>query len=561
MNEAAAVAAPVVRREKLDRLSREEFDVLVIGGGINGAGIAREAALRGLRTALIDKGDFASGTSSKSSKLIHGGIRYLQQGDVALVLEASRERDLLRRLAPHLVRPVPFFFPIYSGGPVALWKLRLGLLAYDVLAAFRNIARHRIGRAAWAESQEPCLRRDGLRGGALYYDCFTDDARLVLETILGAEEAGAVCLNYVTLEGFERNAGSLVGVTARDLDGDGGSLRIAARSIVNATGPWLDSIRQLDERDAVPLLRRTKGVHLILPRERLGHRHAIVLHAVRDGRLLFVIPWDEQSIVGTTDTDFTGSPDAVSTESEDVDYLLETVNHYFPNARLAGRDVMASYAGLRPLIARAVAEAPSTVSREEAIVQSASGLVSIGGGKLTTYRRVAVRIVDRVAERLMSVYGIRSRRRSGTDRLPLPGGEQNEPDALLASDTLESSVSTADLRFLADRYGSRCRSLVAALERDPSLARPISPATPDMAVQAWFGAAAEMALRVEDVLRRRTRVAFRNFDQGVGAADAAAEAMASPLGWDERTKRRRVEEFRGTAGESWRAESLNRKEA
>ncbi|MEA2625122.1 MAG: glycerol-3-phosphate dehydrogenase [Candidatus Binatota bacterium] len=561
MTEAAAAFPSTTHREKLERLSREAFDVLVIGGGINGVGIAREAALRGLRTALIDKGDFASGTSSKSSKLIHGGLRYLQEGDLGLVLEASRERDLLRRLAPHLVRPIPFFFPVYRGGPVPLWKLRLGLVAYDVLAAFRNIARHRIGKMAWAEGQEPRLRREGLRGAALYYDCFTDDARLVLETMLGAEEAGAVCLNYVALDGFEKDGGRLVAVTARSVEGDGSSLRIAARSIVNATGPWLDSIRQLDDSNVVPLLRRTKGVHLIVPRERVGHRNAIVLHAIRDGRILFVIPWEEQSIVGTTDTDFTGSPDSVTTESEDVDYLLETVNHYFPAARLTDRDVVASYAGLRPLIAGGVAEAPSAVSREEAIVESASGLVSIGGGKLTTYRRVAVRVIDRVAERLMSIHGIHSRRRSGTDRRPLPGGDPSYRDTLVASGSHGSSASAEDLRYLAERYGSRCRSLASALESDPSLARRLSSGTPDMLVQAWFGAVAEMAVRVEDVLRRRTQVAFRTFDQGVGAADLAAEAMASPLGWDEKTKRRRVEEFRATAGESWRAESLNRKKA
>jgi glycerol-3-phosphate dehydrogenase len=345
----------LTRREKLRRLATDDLDLLVIGGGINGAGIAREAALRGLRTALVDKGDFASGTSSRSSKLIHGGLRYLEQGDVRLVLEASLERDLLRRvLAPHLVRPLPFFFPVYQGGPVSLWKLRGGLLAYDVLAGFRNIARHRIVRGAAAVDLEPKIRRDGLVGGALYYDCATDDARLVLETILAAEDAGASCLNYVAVERFEKREARIVGAWLRDREPAAeGPVLVRARSVVNATGPWLDGIRELDDPGAARLLRPTKGVHVVVERERVGNRHAVVLNAVADRRVLFVIPWGDRALVGTTDTDHPGDPDHVTIESEDVDYLLETVNAHFPEARLGPSDVVAAFAGLRPLVAGA----------------------------------------------------------------------------------------------------------------------------------------------------------------------------------------------------------------
>src|SRR5262249_41628462 len=254
------------RSTKIRRLGEEAFDLLVIGGGINGAGVAREAALRGLKTALVDKGDFGCGTSSRSSKLIHGGFRYLETGDFGLVLEASRERDLLRRrLAPPLVTPLSFFFPVYRGGPLPLWKLRVGLLLYDLLAAFRNIERHRVVRAAGARETEPVLRAEGLHGGALYFDCFTDDARLLLENGLGAERGGAVCVNYVGVEALEKDArGRLAGARVRDLDGGGASLGVSARAIVNATGPWLDRVRALDDPHAAPILRPTKGVHIVV---------------------------------------------------------------------------------------------------------------------------------------------------------------------------------------------------------------------------------------------------------------------------------------------------------
>jgi glycerol-3-phosphate dehydrogenase len=493
--------AAEARCTKLRRAGDERFDLLVVGGGINGAAIAREAALRGLAVLVVDKGDFASGTSSRSSKLIHGGFRYLETGDFALVFEASRERDLLRReLAPHLVEPLRFFFPVYRGGGVGLFKLRVGFSLYDLLAAFRNIERHRIVRTEAARVAEPELRSEGLRGGAFYYDCFTDDARLVLDNVLAAEQAGATCLNYVAVEAFVREQGMLVGAELRDLDGDGGRVRARARLVVNAAGPWLDRVRTLDDATAAPVLRPTKGVHLVVPRERIGNRNGIVLQSVRDGRVLFVIPWREHSIVGTTDTDYRGSPDEVAAESGDVDYLLETANHYFPDARLGERDVVSTFAGLRPLVASVPGEAPSLVSREEALFESASGLVSIGGGKLTTYRRMAIKVVDRVAANLKRRFGIEARRSSGTAALPLPGKE-------------------------------RAAELAAMVAAEPSLAEPLDPAAEAVKAEARFAASNELALHVEDVLRRRTRVALKSPDLGASLADTTAELMAQPLGW------------------------------
>lgn len=540
-------AAAELRRAKLRYLREETFDLLVIGGGINGAGIAREAALRGIRTALVDKGDFASGTSSRSSKLIHGGFRYLETRDFGLVLAASRERDLLRRrLAPHLVRPLRFFFPMYRGGALRPWKLRAGLLLYDVLSAFRNIERHRGVPGAQAAAIEPRLRSEGLCGGALYYDCLTDDSRLVLETVLSAEEAGATCLNYVCVEALEKDGGRLGGALLRDLDDEGGSFRVCARSIVNAAGPWLDRIRALDDPAAPPVLRLTKGVHLVLPRERVGNRNAIVLNAVRDGRILFVLPWEEQTLVGTTDTDFDGSPDRLTVEPRDLAYLLETLDFYFPQARLDERDVVASFAGLRPLVDGSVGEAPSEVSREEALFESASGLISLGGGKLTTYRRVAVKVVDAVARRLRREHGIDVKRHSGTDRRPLPGA---------VSPVIEAS--SGDLAaHLRARYGSRAGAVLAIVDAEAALAAPLSPGAPDAQAEASFAARTELAVRIEDVLRRRTGVALRNADGGAGAVQTTAALMASELGWskvvEERRAREYVERLGSAAGEQRR---------
>ncbi len=527
------MTAEGMRRDKLRRIGAETFDVLVIGGGINGAGIAREAALRGLRTVLVDKGDFASGTSSRSSKLVHGGFRYLETGDIALVFEALRERDLLRRrLAPHLVTPLRFFFPIYRGSPLALWKLRVGLTLYEVLAAFRNIERHRGVRREGREGVEPALRDEGFLGGALYYDCFTDDARLVLENVLGAEEAGAICLNYVAVESLGKDAAGLLdGAAVRDLEGAAGVVHVCARAVVNATGPWLDQIRALDDRSAKPVLRPTKGVHLVMPGRRVGNRNAVVLHAVRDGRLFFVIPWDEHTIVGTTDTDYFGSPDAVRAEAEDVDYLLESLNFYFPAAGLTDRDVVSTFAGLRPLVAGSRPEAPSEVSREDELFESPSGLVSLGGGKLTTYRRVAVKVVDRVARQLRARFGVRVRALSGSEALPLPGAHR-------AAETFADGYAR-----LRRRYGSRAAALLEQAGETASSHELLEPGLPDIRAEASFAASAEMARRVEDVLRRRTQLALKAADGGASAAEVTAELMGERLGWSRSTQQHRAREY------------------
>src|SRR5207253_319807 len=345
----------------------EALDVLVVGGGINGAGIARDAAMRGLRVALVERGDLASGTSSRSSKLIHGGLRYLEQGDVRLVLEAVRERERLQRLAPHLVRPQEFVFPLYRGGPLGPLKLAVGLWAYDLLAGFWNVRRHRMLSPKAVAEAEPALLRDGLCGAGQYWDCRTDDARLVLETALSAAAEGALIVSYAEVAGFVKEGGRIAGARVVDRLG-GGEVIARARVVVNAAGPWVDRVAALDAPETPPRLRLTKGVHVVVPRERVGNRAAIVLSAVADRRVMFVIPWGAHTLVGTTDTDHLCGPDVPpAVEPSDVAYLLDTVNHYFPAARLVPADVVGAFAGLRPLVApRGKATmSPSAVSREE----------------------------------------------------------------------------------------------------------------------------------------------------------------------------------------------------
>jgi len=518
-------------------LATPTFDLLVIGGGINGAGIARDAAMRGLLVAVVEQGDFASGTSSKSSKLIHGGLRYLENYEFALVLEASRERDRLRRhLAPHLVHPMPFVFPVFRGDPVGRMRLTAGLWVYDGLSVFRNIARHRSwGRGATLR-HEPRLRSDGLHGALHYYDCWTDDARLTLETMLAAVAAGAVVCNYLGVVELLRDGGRLAGARVEDRL-HGGTITIRARQIVNATGPWLDRVRRLDEPGAADVLRLTKGVHVIVPRERIGNANAIVLRAPRDGRVMFAIPWEDQTLVGTTDTDYDGDPAAVAADGDDVRYLLEAVNRYFPDAALGEDDVIGAYAGLRPLVKPPDGASPSDTSREEAMFESASGLLSLGGGKLTTYRRVSERVVDRVIERLRALDPTRQFEPCRTGSVPLPGadvpsdggGFRGFAKRLRAS--LPAGIDDRMARHFLNRYGIQAPALLETVAADPATGRRLVADLPYRRGEVARAASDEMASTIDDVLRRRVPLSFRTADGGVGACEDVAAMMGAVLGW------------------------------
>jgi glycerol-3-phosphate dehydrogenase len=533
------------RAPALAALGAEQFDLLVIGGGINGAGVARDATLRGLKVAVVEQGDFASGTSSRSSKLIHGGLRYLEQGDLKLVWESARERERLRRLAPHLVRPMCFVYPLYRGQRLRPFMLNAGLWGYDLLAGIRSVKRHRmLGRRAVSEV-EPALRTEGLRGAGEYWDCWTNDARLVIETMLSAVRAGAVAVSYVQVTGFVKDGGRIVGAALVDRVG-GAVSTCRARVVVNATGPWADKVSALDGPEGVRL-RLTKGAHVIVPRERIGNNAALVLHARRDRRVMFVIPWGAHALIGTTDTDHVGGPDvAPLVEADDVTYLLETVNYYCPEARLTPADVVGAYAGLRPLIAPSedTSLAPSAVSREEEIHTAASGLVSMAGGKLTTFRLASEQIVDRVVGALRAGGDRRTFGACRTAETPLPGG-QIDP-AVLASQAIARDghgVSGAVVSHLAARYGERLDEVLAHVVDDRTLGAPMLPPAPDARAEIVEAVEHEFAMTLEDVLVRRTQLGLLDAAGTAAAAQQVAQLMAPKLGWGDDAARRAATEY------------------
>jgi glycerol-3-phosphate dehydrogenase len=486
-------------RRNLDALEAEDFDLLVIGGGITGAGAALDAALRGLRVALIDKGDFASGTSSASSKLVHGGLRYLEYGRFGLVYEATDERRRLLRNAPHLVRPLRFVLPFYDGARVPPWKQRLGLVLYDLLAGRDNLRRSRACPAARLHHDFPDLQTRGLRGGAEFFDAQMDDARLCVEVVRTAALHGAVVANYVEAVAFENSGGLTRGVRAADRLG-GTELTIRARQTVNAAGPWADAVRRLAGDEAGPALRPTKGVHVLAPGR--GLAAAFLLLHPADGRVFFVIPWMGKTLIGTTDTVCDDPPDRLSVTAGDVEYLLRGHNHYF-NPHLSGNDALSSFVGLRPLV-RAQPGEPSALSREFALSESPSGLLTVSGGKYTTYRRMAEAAVDAVVRR----FGLRRRCRTRNFRLdgaPREPWERFAPAAAVHLQKLHG-MEEKSARHLVNRYGRRAGDVAAYLEREPKLRGRVIPGEPDLMAEFAYHRDHEMAMTPADFLLRRSRL-------------------------------------------------------
>lgn len=474
----------------------EPFDVLVIGGGITGAGVARDAALRGLRTALFERDDFGSGTSSRSSRLIHGGVRYLEHGHFHLVFEASRERRTLLRIAPHLVRPLRFTWPVYQGARVPGWKLGAGLLLYDALSLWRNVARHRRLTAAQVVAREPGLEPRALTGGAEYYDAATDDSRLTLANALAASHHGATVLNHATVRDVLRDPrGRAAGVRVRD-ELSLADLDVAARVIVNATGPWSDTLRQMADGEVPAAVRGSKGVHLAVPAARVGNRGAVTLFSAIDGRVMFVLPDGPRTIVGTTDTETAVAPAQVRASAADVAYLLESTNALFPTAHLTRRDVVSAWAGVRPLIASGATDDMGRASREHELARGHSGMLTVTGGKLTTYRAMAAEVVDAVEQALG-----RPTSTTRTHLLQLPGGDRSAAVDALAT-------------------------------QDPPLASRVTPELPYRTADLVYAVQCEMASTLSDLLMRRTHVAFETSDAGRAAARQAAPVVAPLLGWD-----------------------------
>jgi glycerol-3-phosphate dehydrogenase len=530
-------------------LEDAEYDVVVVGGGIAGAGVARDLALRGLAVALVEKGDFASGTTSRSSKLVHGGLRYLELFDLGLVRESLRERETLGRLAPHLVRPLPFLVPIYRDSSRGLVKVRVGLALYDWLTPGRH-ERARVLRPVDTLSLEPALRADGLRGAGYYLDgLLVLPERFCLENVLSAVRHGARAFNYAEVEELVRDARGLpAGVRVRDLLTDR-VVRLGARLVVNATGPWVDRFREragVRERGR-RVVRTTKGIHCLLPRV----TDRAVYHSTRDGRMIFVIPWRGFSLVGTTDTDFDGDLDRLHATADEVDYLLGEVRRAVSDPRVAAEQVAYTYAGVRPLSFEEGRRA-SDVSRAHKVVSEEGGRVlSITGTKLTCYRSLAAEVADQVVRTLGR--GGRGR----TDRLTLDGAETDvsrvEVRAWLdvSGEMAASGLGRETLETLVATYGRAYPRVVELAGKVAGGAEPLCPSNPEIAAQLHLAVQDEMAVSLQDVLLRRTGIGT-SACQGRDCAEAIGRRMAELAGWTPRRLAAELEAYRAHVARSQR---------
>jgi glycerol-3-phosphate dehydrogenase len=519
------------RARALERLATEKFDVLVVGGGITGAGVALDAATRGLTTALVERRDFASGTSSKSSKMVHGGIRYLQQGDVKLVWQALRERRKLLQNAPHLVRPLGFMIPIYTKGgliPKFLARgFRLVLFAYDLVGGAAIVGRHKRLTRDEALAFMPTLEPERLHSALLYYDARTDDARLTLAIARTAADHGAAVANYVrVVEILKDDWGKATGAR---VDTGAGTIDVSARCIVNAAGVWIDDVEAIDLGPGHEIIRPARGVHLTVPMSVLQNRDvAVILAAAGGPGSVFAVPWGEFAYIGTTDTDFSGPLDDPWVFGTDVDILLGHINPSVGQA-LAADDVLGGWAGLRPLLKGAPDAKTGDLSRRHKITRWPSDVVSIAGGKLTTYRRMAQDTVDEV----LRVLGRQGSCR--TKALAIHGS---------------SGYDTVDDEHLRTRYGADAGEVLALIEADPSLAEPMVPGQPYLRAEAVYAARQEMVVDLDDVFARRTRARLFARDPTADAAEAVAALVAGPLGWSADEQSRQVERYRASvAGE------------
>ncbi|MFA9429517.1 FAD-dependent oxidoreductase [Egicoccus sp. AB-alg2] len=528
-----AALSPERRHRDLARLRAETFDLVVIGGGVTGAGIALDAATRGLTVALLEQRDLAAGTSSRSSKLIHGGLRYLEQLNFGLVREALRERGLLlNELAPHLVRPVSFLYPLQH----AVWErgyVAAGVTLYDTLGGARQLPRHQHLSRRGALRLAPALRGDALVGAVRYWDAQVDDARHTMEVARTAAAYGAAVLTSTRVTGLLREGERVVGVQARDQEG-GEDLQVRGRQVVNATGVWADRIQEMAGRGRIRV-RASKGIHLVVPKDRIHADTGLILRT--ETSVLFVIPWGRHWLIGTTDTEWDLDLAHPAASARDIQYLLDRVNKVL-RTPLTHADVEGVQAGLRPLLF-GESEATSQLSREHAVAQTVAGLITIAGGKYTTYRVMAKDAVDAAARNL--------RQRvppSVTDRTPLLGAQGwhalwNRRHRLAD----EVGLHPSRIEHLLSRYGARVEELLDLLADRPELGARIAGAEDYLKVEAVHAASHEGALHLDDLLTRRTRISIETFDRGLAAATDVAPLMGEVLGWDEDDIAREIEHY------------------
>jgi glycerol-3-phosphate dehydrogenase len=535
-------------RPDIGRLKTTLFDLIVVGGGITGAGIAQDAASRGMKVLLLEKGDFASGTSSKSTKLIHGGLRYLQNGQVSVVRESLRERQLLMKLAPHLVWSIPFVIPLYRGNFWKNLKLALGLWVYDLLAGFRNRKFHKRISAAEVSRRCPGIATEGLIGGYLYEDCRTDDARHTLEVLKSASEHGAQCVNYARVLGLIHDGCRCNGVVVSIADQRGNwsaPFEVRSRAVVNATSVWTQAfataVGARSNLQVVP----AKGIHITVSQQRLPITSAMIIPSVHDKRFCFAVPWYDSVVIGTTDTEYDGSLDDVRAEPQEVQYVLDAVNAQFPHLHLSDADITGRFAGLRPLVRDPRKQSTADLARGHSLTVGSDGLITIAGGKLTPYRPMASSVVDRVVKQLAW------RQKPGrcrTDEIMLGGWRQGETSQAARSDLYaigaEVGVTRSDVDFLISMYGRRAGDVMRLVGANPTLGRRLHPQHPYLQAQVAYAARCEGALTVDDVLGRRIRLTITDAAAALQVAPLVAYIMGDELDWDVNVHIEQVDRFR-----------------
>jgi glycerol-3-phosphate dehydrogenase len=533
------------RTVNINEFQSHTYDLLIVGGGIVGAGLARDAVSRGMSVALIEKGDFAHGTSSKSSKLIHGGIRYLENMEFNLVFEALNEREKLYTLAPHLVHPLRFVLPIYKNSRVGMGLMGLGMWLYDILSLFQSPIHEKLSPEASLE-RLPLLKKDELLGAYVYSDAYMDDDRLTIETLRSANRNGAHIANFVEAKGWEKSKEGIHRVLAKDVL-SGKDFTIRARHVASCVGPWSDSVGPMFQKDWKKQLRPTKGIHITLKKDRLKLNDAVVMAVDKENRIVFGIPRHEMIIIGTTDTDFKGSPDNVVADASDIKYLLKIANEYFPGAQLTESDIIASYAGVRPLVSDG-AETEGKTSREHKFLSDPNGITFIMGGKYTTYRKIAEQAMDVI----LTDFSIEDKVKFGRNNTDLPLNPLCSPDALDKANYLSSYWSQEfhlpykDVELLVSRHGMEAYEMIKeGCENKLSI----------WEMEVLHAIRYTMCLNLVDFYTRRSPLFLAEADHGKSLSGILALQMQNELGWSdqERENQKRMLESHIASELAWQA--------
>ena len=507
------------------------YDMIVIGGGINGAAVAREASLRNLNVLLLEKNDWAFGASSKTSKLAHGGLRYLEQLEFSLVKESVRERNWLVNHAKPFVKPLPFIFPIYQESQRPAWQVQIGLLIYDFFTVFKSLGRHQSLKKDKILEMVPRLKKEGLKSGFLYYDAQMKDQRIVIEHVLSAKEAGADVYNYSPVTDLIKENGRIYGVKYRK-GGAGKTIEARARCVVNTTGAWSNEIFAKDEIKPRYQVNPSKGVHIVLPN--IGLKHALILETPQDKRIFFILPWMHKTLVGTTDTFFDGNPDCLKAEEQDVEYLLTAYNHYFKDEQLQACDIISTFVGLRPLVKSQHSEA-SKASRDYVINESSSGLMTLIGGKYTTHAVMATELVDKVYRKWQKECRFGNKKQALTNVTP-------EQEALLRDQYKKFNLSAAQIEHLWCNYGVRGTAIFDILKGWPEGCSPLETGLPYIMAEIKYVIEHEMVLHLSDWYERRSYMAYSS-SRGVVSLAVVANYFAALLGWTKEQKELEIKTY------------------